>query len=87
MMTGTEEREYLDRLIAELEAEYGKVFGLAAFPGRRFRISRTASYWSDYTASFQIYTQRDCGEKGWLDFAKDTVPVFRQCVVPLRGGE
>jgi|10_taG_2_1085330.scaffolds.fasta_scaffold629765_1 hypothetical protein len=84
-MKAREEREYLTKLIDGLEAEYGEVFGLEAYPGERFRLSRTASYWSDYTASFLLYTERDCGERGWLDFAKETVPVFRTCVVRIKG--
>ena len=87
-MTIKEEQEYLGKLIDGLEAEHGKVFGLSAFPGRRFRISRTDSYLPNgFHGPVIIYTQKDCGEEGWLSFAKDTVQVFRQCVVPISGGE
>lgn len=66
----------LFRTISDLEDRFGRVFGLRAFPGDRFSISRTHSYVTDSQLGAQpvIYVYRwNDKEEWWQSFAKGTV--------------
>lgn len=68
--------------VARAVAEFPDEFGLYAFPGERFRVSESASYWSDYENRPLIYTER-FKDGQWRDFAKGTVEKLRSEMVPL----
>lgn len=73
--------------IAEKEAAKLRVidsfpveFGLRNYPNYKFRISETASYWSD--EELMIYTQIQRDGK-WLDFCKGTAYELRSQITHL----
>jgi hypothetical protein len=70
-----------DPIAAEI-ANFPPTFGLRAYPGDVFRISRTASYFSDYPAlgTLYLYTQVRRGDQ-WLDFCKGTSAELRAQIV------
>ncbi|HKV44607.1 MAG TPA: hypothetical protein VJT32_08040 [bacterium] len=74
----------ITQLIADTIAQFPAEFGLRAFPGERFRISRMSSYASDWPVpgTIYLYTQRRVGDR-WLDFAKATPAELRTQVVAL----
>jgi hypothetical protein len=77
-MDWMEKQKAVEKAVDEFPGE----FGLRAFPGERFRVSRSASYWSDYENRPLLYTERfKDGE--WRDFAKGTVEKLRSEMVPL----
>lgn len=55
-------------------------FGLRAFPGDLFRVSRRASYYSK--PEVQVYTQIWSEGDVWLDFAKGTEQELRRELMP-----
>ena len=63
-----------DRLIDEACARHPEEFGLRAYPGEKFKVSRAISYWTDLQGGQpMLYTVRWGEEQGrWLDFAKGT---------------
>ena len=69
-----EQQGLIDAAIAEFPSE----FGLRAFPGKRFYISRGASYWSD-NGGPMLYTYTAEG----LAFAKGTVEELKREVVRI----
>ena len=69
-MTYIEKNAAIARAIAEFPAE----FGLRAFPGKKFRVSHSSSYWSD--GDVLLYT--DVFDGGtWHAFAKGTPKELR----------
>lgn len=88
-MTYTEEKE----LIKVEAAKFPEEFGLKAFPNDIFRVSVSASYYTqgfdnDYgkqATGVLLYTQilQPDGDT-WLDFAKGTTSELLQQVVELR---
>lgn len=60
--------------ITAAAAEFPKEFGLAAYPGDRFKISTLASYHNG--TQVMLYTQIKKGDQ-WLDFAKGTAAELR----------
>ena len=77
--------------VASAVAEFPAEFGLAAFPGKTFRVSPTASYYSpgwDHgdgnrsPAGVQVYTQVKNDDGAWIDFAKGTVGELRRELRP-----
>jgi hypothetical protein len=78
-MNWTEKQEAVARAVAEFPGE----FGLRGFPGERFRVSPSASYWSDYENRPLIYTERFVGGE-WRDFAKGSAEKLRDELVSLR---
>jgi hypothetical protein len=70
----------LDQTIRELEAKYGKVFGLRGFPREKFCISRGASYViHSEQPRVMIYTFRwDKRRNEWLAFSKGTLDECRR---------
>lgn len=75
-MTWTEQNEALDKACAS----FPETFGLRAYPGETFRVSRRASYWSDAGAPM-IYTQRRHADGVWRDFAKGSPAELRGQIV------
>lgn len=73
-MTWQEEQQ----AIRDAVARFPGIFGLRAFPGKRFRVSESASHFA--FGAVQLYLQMDC-EDGWLDFAKGTESELRREVV------
>ena len=83
-----------ERLIDAAVATFPEEFGMRAFPGKRFRISRGSSYWSDgyYMGEpkfppgphLYVYVEED-GD--WLSFAKGTPTELRREIVPLPSGK
>lgn len=69
------------KLIADAMAEFPESFGLRAFPGDVFRISKVASYVND-SGVVMLYTQRRANPGSWLDFAKGTAGELRAQIVP-----
>ena len=67
--------------ITSVIARFPTQFGLRAFPGDRFRISRRSSFVDD-SGHVKLYTQRLVNGE-WLDFAKGTEAELRKQVVPL----
>lgn len=67
--------------IAEAIASFPETFGLSAYPGDRFKISRTASYISD-SLGLQLYVQVE-RDGQWVDFSKGTPVELRAQVVKL----
>jgi hypothetical protein len=57
-------------MIAVAIKNFPPTFGLARFPGERFRIEPSACYVSDGRVMLYVYVQRN-GE--WLAFSKGTV--------------
>jgi len=94
-----ETKTYEDELaaVAAAVAEFPAEFGLRGYPGKTFRVSPTASYYSagwDHgggdrqPAGVQVYTQVQADENSrygnagdWLDFAKGTVEELRREVI------
>jgi hypothetical protein len=73
--------EHKAMLTAEI-AKFPALFGLAAFPGELFRVSRTASYFRNMEASVPtLYTERLTAH-GWSDHAKGTPSEVRQQMTP-----
>lgn len=66
----------LDSIICQFPPE----FGLRAFPGKRFCISRTASYISDNGDSVVLYVFVKQGDQ-WLSFAKGSPEELRREVI------
>ncbi len=57
--------------VTDAIARHSGEFGLRAYPGKRFRVSAWASYWSDVINGPALYTERyDEGDDRWVDFAK-----------------
>jgi hypothetical protein len=82
-LTIDEERE----AVAAAVAEFPEEFGLRGYPGKIFRVSPTASYYSPgwerdgfrSPAGVQVYTQVQDDDGGtWRDFAKGTVEELRR---------
>jgi hypothetical protein len=57
-------------MISAVIEKFPQVFGLRAFPGDEFTISRAASYVDD-SGAIQLYTYVKRGDK-WLSFARGT---------------
>ena len=55
--------------VDEVIARFPETFGIRAFPGKVFSISRFNSYWNG--REVMLYTQRKEGDN-WLDFCKGT---------------
>ena len=74
----------LRQIIHDLEQKYGEVFGLRAFPGDRFKISKGASYVTFYDGvlRFMIYVYRLDDDK-WEAFSKGTPTECRRNFVRL----
>jgi len=81
-METREQREEVKKAVAMFPAE----FGMTHSPGRRFRISPTASYYSEHAAGVLVYTQIFLDGE-WLDYAKGTVMELREVLVKLPKGE
>ena len=85
--------DILEQTINTLEAKYGEVFGLRAFPREKFCISRGASYVvevaDDKPPRVMIYTFRwDDDRKAWLAFSKGALGECQPClavIVPPEG--
>ena len=77
-----DEREYIPEVIARFPAE----FGLKAFPGKKFSISQSASYFSrpGDPKTLNLYTQV-WSEKtnSWEAFAKGSEEELKQNITPL----
>jgi hypothetical protein len=71
------------RALAAAIAEFPAEFGLRAFPGRVFRISKSASYVND-AGELVLYAALKA-DAYWQDFAKVTPAELRSQVVPLEG--
>jgi hypothetical protein len=80
------ERNLAERNLAEAIASFPATFGLRAFPGDTFRISRTSSYVND-TGALMLYTEikkTDFGNANdWLSFAKGTPEELRREIVAV----
>jgi hypothetical protein len=65
------------------------IFGLRAFPGETFRVSRTSSYWSDHENGVMLYTEIKVASFGnawdWKSFAKGTPEELRREIVAAPG--
>lgn len=61
-------------------------FGLQAFPGKRFKIVREASYFSDFPApgTIYLYTYIQKPDGGWSSFSKGTARELRGQIVNLK---
>jgi hypothetical protein len=57
-------------------ARFPETFGLRAYPGEQFRISRASSYVNDSDV-LQLYTERLCEDGKWHSFAKGTESELR----------
>jgi len=76
--------------VREAVASFPPEFGLRAYPGEVFRVSPTASYWSDFEGGVLVYTQvrgrplfaQDAPPE-WMDFAKGTPAELRRQLVRL----
>lgn len=77
-MDWMEKQRAVERAVAEFPGE----FGLRAYPGERFRVSESASYWSDYENRPLLYTERYVDGE-WRDFAKGTAEKLRGEMVSL----
>jgi hypothetical protein len=74
-------------MLRELIGTFPAEFGLRAYPGDRFRISESASFFRRFgdPSSIQLYTQRWCDEDGsWKDFCKGSEQELRRQVKPLK---
>ena len=72
-------QDMIDGGIASITELVGTEFALAAYPGRKFRISRQASYWSEHEMAVLFYTQVfDASSERWLDFVKGTLSELRR---------
>tara|TARA_Y100000389_G_scaffold201608_2_gene244764 strand:- start:7457 stop:7735 length:279 start_codon:yes stop_codon:yes gene_type:complete len=78
----------LFRTISDLEDRFGRVFGLRAFPGDRFSISRTHSYVTGPRLGAQpiiyVYRWNDKGE-WWQSFSKGDVDECLRTFVVVPG--
>jgi hypothetical protein len=72
-----------EQQLAAAIAEFPAEFGLRAFPGRVFRISKSASYVND--AGQPVLYAALKADAHWQDFAKVTPAELRSQVVPLEG--
>jgi len=77
-----------DQKDATLEAaiaRFPEEFGLRAFRGDKFRISRSASYFQSFfdINSLMLYTERLCEDGEWKDFCKGTETELRREVSSL----
>ena len=81
-MDWLEERSKQKKAVEKAVAEFPGEFGLRAYPGERFRVSESASYWSDYENRPLLYTERYVDGE-WRDFAKGTAEKLRSEMVPL----
>ena len=68
--------------IDEVIAKFPEEFGLANFPGKKFRISRYDSYYSN-DFGLQLYTHMLCEDGKWRAFAKGTVAELQRELVKL----
>lgn len=61
-------------------------FGLQAFPGKRFKIVREASYFSDFPApgTLYLYTYVQKADGGWSSFSKGTASELRGQIVDFK---
>jgi len=75
-MTWAEEKA----AIAEAASRFPAQFGLRGHPGRRFRVSVPASYFSGNTLT--LYTAIKATDGRWLDFAKATPGDLAREVTP-----
>jgi hypothetical protein len=66
--------------ITEAVARFPGTFGLRGHKGE-FRVSRHASHFA--FGGVVLYTQKLCGDAGWLDFAKGSEAELRREVVSL----
>lgn len=71
----------MDTTLDAAIAKFPSTFGLRAFPGETFRLSRSASYMSGPTP--MLYTERLCEDGTWRDFAKGTTEELLRNVVTL----
>lgn len=78
--------------VAEAVAGFPDEFGLRGYPGKIFRASKVASYyspgwnhgnWNQAPAAVQIQTQTKNEAGEWIDFAKGTEGELRREVVAL----
>lgn len=80
-MFSEEETKVYEKVKSTFPAE----FGLRAFPGKRFRLSDSASYFNgdigEYTEKcLVLYVERHT-EDGWLDFVKGSPNELRRAIV------
>lgn len=77
--------------VAAADAKFPAEFGLRGYPGKTFRVSPTASYYSigldrrggnKSPAGVQVYTQIEHASGEWLDFAKGTVAELLRELAP-----
>jgi hypothetical protein len=59
---------------------FPETFGLRAFPGDTFKISRASSFWSDLEECPMLYTYIRKGDQ-WLCFAKGSPAELRREIV------
>lgn len=69
----------------DLDAEidkFPKEFGLRSFPGKRFRVSRDDSYWSEILKGPVMCVEVRTTDDRWLTFASGSLEQLRELVTP-----
>jgi len=75
--------EKQNAIYEQVKSTFPKEFGLRAFPGKRFRISDSASYFKGVEATAEelvLYVERHT-EDGWRDFVKGGAEELRRNVI------
>jgi hypothetical protein len=83
-MTSTPTYRETQTLVANAIAELPRSFGLRAFPGRSFFISRTSSYWSETQGAILlvIVGKDELGNR--RDFGKGTLSEIRAQITTIK---
>ena len=77
-LTLEQAQDAVDRVVDS----FPKEFGLLHFPGRKFTISKSASYYSTYEGGVMLYTYVwNEAQEQWLAFAKGTERELRRQIV------
>lgn len=72
----------------QVKSTFPAEFGLRAFPGKRFRLSDSASYFNggigEYTEqTLVLYVERHTGGDDWRDFVKGSAEELRANITAL----
>lgn len=81
-MNNTQRNELVAAQVAQAQREFGRWFGLAAFPGRRFCIDGRDSYHDG--AQVQLYVHAENADGTTTSFAKGAMDELRRQVVRLK---
>lgn len=71
------------KIVDETIKQFPESFGLRAFPGQRFRLSRSASYFRGpgEAVGLMLYTEVLKENGQWSDFCKGTIEELRRNIV------